>query len=288
LDRTAVVYLLRKVNDPRVAHAFFDGLLRFPAGAPYCLVLLYKGFADGEIDPVHAAFAPRLPCAIEVLRYPDELSATEVLVDAGSRIDCDRFLFFTSWARLRGADWLKHYLGAFASVPNCGIVGATGAFERLNDTTPFPNINIRTNGFMVERDVFASLDPGDLKAELGGNLFEAGPASMTRQILARGLAAVVVDRHGRVWHPPDWPASLTFRAGEQQNLLVADNRTMHYSTGSIRKRRRLARRAWGSEDGVARRIWPLRQIDAWKWRYPRGISDVARDLRAWAQGLLRR
>jgi len=44
---------------------------------------------------------------------------------------------------------------------------------------------------------------------------------------------------------PEWPASATYRSGEQRNLLVADRRTRDWERSSPRLRRRLGRDAWG-------------------------------------------
>ena len=74
---------------------------------------------------------------------------------------------------------------------------------------------------------------------------ESGPRSITRQVLARGLRAVVAGRDGRAYDVEEWPRSATYRAGRQQNLLVADNRTGDWERASPRLRRRLSRDAWG-------------------------------------------
>ena len=109
---------------------------------------------------------------------------------------------------------------------------------------PFPNPHLRTNAFLLERELLLSLRPGPLRTKRDCHLFESGKHSLTRQITARGLAAVVVGRDGRAYLPPEWPASETFRQGEQRNLLIADNRTRQYSEGDEELRRELAAIAW--------------------------------------------
>jgi len=61
-----------------------------------------------------------------------------------------------------------------------------------------------------------------------------------------GLDAVIVGRDGRRYGISEWPSGATFRQDEQQNLLVADNRTIDYSTASPEVRRQLAAAAWGA------------------------------------------
>jgi len=55
----------------------------------------------------------------------------------------------------------------------------------------------------------------------------------------------VAGRDGRVYGSEEWPASRTFRSGEQDNLLVADNRTEQYHAADPTRRGELARFAWG-------------------------------------------
>ncbi len=58
---------------------------------------------------------------------------------------------------------------------------------------------------MVRRKTFLALDPGALASKYDGNLFEAGPNSMTRQIEAMGLKPIVAARDGTYWRDADWP-----------------------------------------------------------------------------------
>lgn len=76
--------------------------------------------------------------------------------------------------------------------------------------------------------------------------FENGRRSLTRQVLKMGLEAVIVGRDGQRYEVSEWPSSGTFRQNEQHNLLVADNRTIEYTTALPELRRRLDIKAWGT------------------------------------------
>jgi hypothetical protein len=117
---------------------------------------------------------------------------------------------------------------------------------RLYEFGRHPNPHIRTNAFMMRRDVFLSLRVGTFRRKMDAYRFESGRHSMTRQIRARGLCPVVVDRWGKVYGIPDWKSSSTFWIGAQDNLLVADNQTFGYATGSAERRRILKNYAWDS------------------------------------------
>jgi hypothetical protein len=55
----------------------------------------------------------------------------------------------------------------------------------------------------------------------------------------------VVGRDGAAYEPAEWPNSRTFRVDEQENLLVADNRTDEYASADAATRAALRRMAWG-------------------------------------------
>jgi len=110
----------------------------------------------------------------------------------------------------------------------------------------YPNPHIRTNAFMIQREIFSSLRGTVFMRKMDAYKFESGRRSMTRQIMARGLRAVVLDRWGKIYDIPEWKSSSTFWTDVQQNLLVADNQTNSYSTGSDRHRKMLRCYAWES------------------------------------------
>ena len=74
---------------------------------------------------------------------------------------------------------------------------------------------------------------------------------MTRAVWAQGQGAVVVGRDGAVYPPEAWPDSATFRARDQANLLIADNRTRQWEDADPSERARLSRLAWGADPVTA-------------------------------------
>lgn len=118
-----------------------------------------------------------------------------------------------------------------------------------------PNPHIRTNAFMVSRDLFLSLRAPAFKRKMDAYKFESGRHSMTKQIMARGLRPIVVDRRGKTYEIPEWKSSSTFWIDVQDNLLVADNQTSNYAAGSSERRKVLKNHAWDSP-----RAWDLGSI----------------------------
>ena len=262
----AVIYLCRK-GDPAVAHtAFFKSLAANPFGIDADLVVVLKGFEPQETPQSLTEFRKSAAFRIDEVRVKDEGSwAINAFFEAARQAPHDRLLFLTSHSRIRAKNWLRFYSEAFERVPNCGVAGASGSYEAVTGVS-FPNINIRTNAFMIARQVFNQLDTGSLATKRGGYEFEAGPNSLTRQLERRGLQPVVVDRIGNSWQSEDWPESNTFRSGLQQGLLVADNRTHDFDIASNGKRRRLAKLAFGDRARVTH-VSLMRRLQAkWQWR----------------------
>lgn len=116
--------------------------------------------------------------------------------------------------------------------------------DMLRSFRRHPNPHIRTNAFMIDRNLFLSLDVGKLKAKKDAYKFESGRRSLTCQVQSRGLAAVVVGRSGIVYPVGKWSMSRTLWRADQDELLIADRRTDEYAAGSSELRAHLEMLAW--------------------------------------------
>lgn len=126
-----------------------------------------------------------------------------------------------------------------------GALAACGALWRSFRRFPaFPNHHIRTNGFLLSRDMLGRLIWGPTATKLDAHLIESGRNGLTAQVFRAGLEAVVVGRDGRGYPPSQWHASGAFWQGDQENLLIADNKTAQYQDASPAERQRLSHSAW--------------------------------------------
>jgi hypothetical protein len=110
---------------------------------------------------------------------------------------------------------------------------------------PFPAPHLRTNAFLMRREDFCGLRWGSLKSKRSSYRMESGRRSLTRQLHARGLRIVIVDRHGAVRDWREWDRGAVFWQERQQDLLVTDNQTRDYARGTPEWRRVLSGYAWG-------------------------------------------
>lgn len=264
VKRCAVVYLARKVDGSRWMPRFLASLKAQPSGQAYDLVVILKGFPESEIPSCLRGFrAPGLERVL-TMTFDDNRFATESFFAAAERFDHDAFLFFVSSAQVLAPDWADLMFQPLLS-GRARLVGASSGFESLDGDTPYPNPSIRTTGFAMERADWLALERGNLSVRYGGNLFEAGPRSMTKQVLAQGGGVLVVGRNGQTYPPQRWRDSATFRLSRQENLLFSDNRTDQFDLARPAKRRRLVAANWGEDVPVVQVSTPvvyLRRIHA--------------------------
>jgi hypothetical protein len=186
--------------------------------------------------------------------------------EAARRVEHERLCFLNSYSVIRADGWLG-LLSRALDEPGVGLVGATGSWESQaewsrgraifwpqqlitlrgtrRDYPRFPNPHVRTTAFMAARAAVLEMGLESARDKRSAYLLESGRESITRQVQQRGLRAVVVGRGGGVHDVEDWPRSRTYRSGGQDNLLVADNRTLDWERAAPRLRRRLTRDAWG-------------------------------------------
>lgn len=241
----AVVHLVRRGNPARYLRQFMRSYRTHAAGCAHDLVVLLKGY-----DTVEQVAWPRLGgfgVSPRVLPVSDSGFDINAYRHAASLLANEYVCFLNSHSIIEADDWLARLHGAFARHADTGACGASGSWERLDDSQPFPNVHLRTNAFLIRRELFLELDFGPLATKRDCNLFEAGPAGMTRQLAQRGLVARVAGRDGAVTGPQDWAANRTFRSGNQEQLLVSDNRTRKYQVSLARRRRKLAGLSFGPQ-----------------------------------------
>ncbi len=135
--------------------------------------------------------------------------------------------------------------GASAPKRIPGITYARALAEQAWGFTPFPSPHVRTNGFMIDAELMRRLRVGRLRGKGDAYRLESGRHSITSQVQALGLEALLVARDGRSFAPAQWRQSATFWQDDQQALLVADNQTRAYEMADEESRRMLRAYAWG-------------------------------------------
>ncbi len=247
----------------------------YRAGADHDLLMVFNGFKSEQELAEHKSL-------LSGYRYQSFLLWKSGL-DIRSYFAVARnfhykyFCFLNSYSRILDHEWL---LKMYSHVVRrgVGIVGATGSWEsfytnfmngleridapgvitrltkRWKQTVkmkkkkhrfgPFPNHHIRTNGFMIHREIMLKVRSGFILRKTDAYKFESGKNSLTKQVLKMGLDIVVVGRDGKGYGKEEWDESGTFRQSDQGNLLIADNQTDMYAVADSEMKSILSHRTW--------------------------------------------
>jgi hypothetical protein len=226
------------------------------AGLDHRLVMLFKGFADREDTSDHVEVLDGVE--YESILYSRPTFDLPAYSAAAHALDASQLCFLNSESVLLADGWLAALAEQLAD-PDVGVVGATGSYESPRSLNPlrrrrwiaFPNPHLRTNAFMTSRELMRTVEWPEVRTKVRAWELESGRRGLTRHAWSSGLHTLVVGRDGHGYPPETWPVSRTFRSGEQENLLVADNRTRQWEEGDGDARARLSRLAWGVAPATA-------------------------------------
>lgn len=233
---------------------FLESYRRHAAGIDHRLSVIFNGFGRDLPTPFEAALSGIEFEPLHLSERHLDLAAYRAAAEAAA---APRLCFLNSHSELLAEGWLETLHRRLAA-PKVGLVGATGSYEQSASSpvgrivnrrrlTRFPNPHIRTSSFMISRELMLDLDWGEVRKKAAAWQLENGPQSITRQVWQRGLKALVVGKDGEAYPQERWYESRTFRSGDQENLLVADNRTREYEEADPVTRRWLAELAWGRD-----------------------------------------
>jgi hypothetical protein len=241
-----VAHIVSASYDPTPVEQFANAYRAHDAGIEHELVILLNRFDHQDPAP---HLEPLAGLDYRTIKVPSSTIDLPAYAFAARRIEAGPVCFLNSHSQPLVGGWLRRLRDALAPEA-VGLVGATGSWEATRTLRPwnrwpeFPNPHIRTNAFMLDRDLMNSLHWPVPKNKRAAWQLESGRDGVTRQIQARGLQVLVVALNG-VFGPEEWPQSGTFRAGGQRNLLVADNRTRDWEAADQEGKALLTRLAWG-------------------------------------------
>jgi hypothetical protein len=278
--KICLVHLVRARNGIEPLRSFLNTYRTHNAGIEHDLLVVFKGFGRRDsLRPFEMELSGLVHRTLTVNDYGFDLAA---YFKAAAAIDHEYICFLNSFSRILCPNWLEVLFWNLTR-EGVGIVGATaswasvstlpmarvkairppeGWFQNLLYLPPiyalilsrarlffpsFPNPHVRTNGFMMRRSVFNELQRTFFIRKIDAHRFESGNRGLTRQVMAIGLRPLVVGRDGMGYEVSDWAKSMTLWQGEQQNLLIADNRTDDYLRGTDQVRLFLSEFAWGPQ-----------------------------------------
>jgi len=125
------------------------------------------------------------------------------------------------------------------------LIQPGGAFFLFRDFKPFPNPHLRSNAFVIGRELLLDLNFTLDDTKAAANRFESAPDGLPARLAERGLSLILVGADGTNYEVAEWPNSGTFRLDNQQNVLVADNQVRAFSAMSKWQKALHTRMTWG-------------------------------------------
>ena len=278
-NTVSVVHLVWLPFGTGLFNNFLSSYCKYSSGYPHELVLLFNGVTkEEEIDDyLRIIDEKKIPYQYKV--HYGQAQDLEAYFWIAGQLNSTYLLFLNSYVEFMAEGWLEKYM---AHVDNrVGIIGATGSWESYRSTIfkrnswkwersqsysknirkfkllvkallywqflfpGFPNPHVRTNAFMIMRELFLSLKRWPLNNKLAAFTLESGFNSLTAQVLRKGLEAILIDRWGNKYNKKEWAASKVFKMDQQQNLLISDNQTRRYEQADQQTRNALSYEAWG-------------------------------------------
>jgi len=270
-----VVHLVRRKNGMEPFRSFLASYLENSAGVDHELLILYKGFfREAGIVPYEELLKDVPHSFLTIADFGFDLRSYFI---AAEKCNSKYYCFLNSFSVILDKDWLLK-LYQHISQPGVGLVGVTGSWgsicprqEIYNKNMPywkktvrpmvlptlkafygmyfdyFPNYHIRTNGFMIARNIILKIRRGAIFTKMQAYCLESGKRGITKQVQRLGLKPIVVGKDGKGYEKHEWDVSNTFWRGAQENLLISDNQTRKYDTETSDWKQQWEFFAWGKQ-----------------------------------------
>jgi hypothetical protein len=155
---------------------------------------------------------------------------------APESLEYDVVVHFGGHCRILADEWLRKIVSVFSN-PEVALVGTSAS----NENRP----HIRTCNFAYRPNLMKQiLFPESLETKDSQYQMEYGENSLYNQFTSMGYICGIVDKQGNFFKD-NWIDTMTYRSGEQENLLIADRHTDAYQYGVIGQRMFLENLAWG-------------------------------------------
>lgn len=130
----AVVYLARSADGTDAFRRFAESYREHDAGLQHDLVVIYKGFeSSAALEAGRAPFDGLPHLGIELDDSGFDIGS---YWQAAQRLAQRHVVFLNTHSTIASANWLKH-LHHYGSQEGCGIAGAMGSYESLQETIPY-------------------------------------------------------------------------------------------------------------------------------------------------------
>lgn len=208
---------------------FIDSIKKHPAGYPHDLLTV----------------------------FPGEGYNVGAFLDAAKALDHEYLCCCTAYTEFLTDAWLAKLVAPLAW-SDVGAVDVMGSFESrrqfgydgpfAQDFPSFPNPHLRVVCLTIKRQLLLDLNFPRMVSKLDTLRFESGNDGLATRLRYRGLKQFVVGANSTAYPEETWSDSLTFRLGNQENLIAHDKHSRAYRDAAPDMRAWLSKIAYKGAD----------------------------------------
>ncbi len=262
-----VVYLAYEPYGINLLKKFLKNYNFYKSGYEHDLLICFKEFDKKKLNLWSSYISNKF------IKFFDQHNVNDFDIGSFLRV-AEKFpnrliLFLNSFAKPVVNNWLKIFITNYTAK---SIVGGHGVYAsassnflkfQIENITKFksiryglrhlirvplfPNPHIRTSNFLINSNDFLSLKVNreKFKKKIETNYFESGRNSMSNQLKKRGFDLYVVNSENKKFSIKNWPKSNTFSLGNQNKLVISDQRTEFYQKLTQKKKKEVQKIYWG-------------------------------------------
>ena len=283
-SKVSVVYLIWPPYGVELFRNFLISYKKYSPGFEHNLVLLFNGATGLDDTEPFREISRQFNLSCDSISKQSSLDL-EAYFWVAKQFNSTYFLFLNSFCVILDDNWLlkliKHMNDA-----RVGIVSPSGSYQSFYNTVffnnswkwnnhqslkenylkykllikavlywrflfpPFPNPHIRTNAFLIRRELFLSLKRKKIRNKFMAYRLESCYNSINRQIIKKGYDVLIVDKGGRAYKIKEWNSTKIFWKGKQEDLLISDKQTEYYLSSNEKTKNELSYLAWGKSNKI--------------------------------------
>jgi hypothetical protein len=125
----------------------------------------------------------------------------------------------------------------------------------LLDIDGFPNVHIRTNGFMISSSLMLENSDHIIQSKYDAYKFESGKKGLSKSISRKNLKVLLVGRDGKGYEKEQWKTCNIYMSKQQENLLISDNMTRKYFNSDTKSKEHLRKVTWTAKNTFKYSYW---------------------------------
>lgn len=261
--------------------AFIESYIKYPAGFEHKLIIIIKDGKKEELEDltIYTELLAKHQTNYQFVYFNGGYDI-DAYFSVANKIESEYFFFLNTNSVLLADNWLLNMYKNIC-LPNVGVCSATGSWMSYRSAVfvqnswkydlsqslqvnfskyklllkalfyypflfaSFPNPHIRTNGFIIKRNLFLKIKLKPIQTKIQAYIFESGRKGFSDQVLDMGFEVRMVDKNGNSFIPKNWSNANVFWYGNQENLMIEDNQTVKYIEASEEEKRLYSKLAWG-------------------------------------------